>query len=156
MLLLITQIQQVETGTLPGKLGPRINLAIWAKLQLHAEIIPFPYICGKDKEIASLRKINSGNCGFFLINWISVEIYHSLPKPLTSSKIINSYYTHFPSCYSVFLTLNCYFEYLKSSYLCSLCLRSRPPPTLLLIVSVQMGSNLPLEPNVQELKWPRT
>lgn len=65
MLLLIPQVRQIKTGTFQGKLGPLINLAIRGILQLHAEFVPFPYICGKDKGIASLREINFGKSGSF-------------------------------------------------------------------------------------------
>lgn len=52
----MTQVQQVKIGTLLGKPVPMINSVTGAKLQLHAEIILFPYICGKDKGIAFTKK----------------------------------------------------------------------------------------------------
>lgn len=45
-----------QAGTLEWKLGLKSNLAIGVKLQLHAEIISFPYIRGKSKEIAFTKK----------------------------------------------------------------------------------------------------
>lgn len=85
-----------------------INLVICVKLQLDAEVILFPYICGKDKGTAcgkGKRKINFANSRSFSSS-TSLFKYHPLPKPIISSKIINSYSTlSFPILLSIFLTL---------------------------------------------------
>lgn len=51
----MTQVQQEKLDP-PGKLEPVINLVIGLKLQLHAEIIPSPRICSKNKGIAFTKK----------------------------------------------------------------------------------------------------